>query len=102
MVEINPAWRLPWDQHNDARASHDIAGATAARLQGDIEYVLLLESWLTMKNTAAFGIYPDRTSVEVAVDRLKAEGFRNTDISGLFLANTGTEDFAHEKNKRTS
>jgi len=52
------------------------------------------------KNTAAFGIYPDRSSVEVAVDRLKAAGFRNTDISVLFPVNAGTKDFAHEKNTK--
>jgi len=38
LVEINPEWRLPWDQHPDARASHEIAGAVAVRLQGDIVY----------------------------------------------------------------
>ena len=49
------------------------------------------------KNTAAFGIYSNRTGVERAVDRLKADGFRNTDISVLFPQNSGTKDFAHEK-----
>jgi len=49
------------------------------------------------KNTAAFGIYPNQTSVELAVDRLKAAGYRNTDISVLFPENLGTKDFAHEK-----
>src|SRR5438477_1549000 len=52
------------------------------------------------KNTAAFGIYPDRLSVEMAVDRLKAAGYRNTDISVLFPQNSGTKDFAHEKNTK--
>lgn len=33
------------------------------------------------KNTVAFGIYPDRASAEVAVETLKANGFRKTDIS---------------------
>src|SRR5919204_83745 len=49
------------------------------------------------KKTAAFGIYPTRAGVEKAVDTLKAEGFRNTDISVLFPDNVGTKDFAHEK-----
>src|SRR4029079_379719 len=49
------------------------------------------------KNTAAFGIYPDRRHVEDGLDRLKAEGYRNTDISVLFPDNVGTKDFAHEK-----
>jgi len=52
------------------------------------------------KNTAAFGIYRTRTAVENAVDTLKSDGFRNTDISVLFLQNAGTKDFAHEKNTK--
>jgi len=35
LVEIDPAWRLPWDQHPDARASRAIASAIAARLKVD-------------------------------------------------------------------
>jgi hypothetical protein len=49
------------------------------------------------KNTAVFGIYPDYSSVEAAVNTLKTAGFRNTDISVLFPENVGTKDFAHEK-----
>src|SRR3982751_6421560 len=49
------------------------------------------------KNTAAFGIFANRTLVENAVDRLKSEGYRNTDISVLFPDNMGTKDFAHTK-----
>src|SRR5512140_786917 len=52
------------------------------------------------KNTAVFGIYPNRTSVESAVDALKAAEFRNSDISVLFPEGTGTKDFAHEKNTK--
>jgi len=52
------------------------------------------------KNTSVFGIYPDRMSVENAVDALKMEGFRNTDISVLLPDNVGTKDFAHEKNTK--
>jgi hypothetical protein len=52
------------------------------------------------KNTAAFGIYTTRTSVENAVDELKAAGYRNTDISVLFPENVGTKDFAHEKHTK--
>src|SRR5689334_6012118 len=52
------------------------------------------------KNTAAFGIYSNRTDVENAVDRLKAAGYRNTDISVLFPENVGTKDFAHEKHTK--
>lgn len=49
------------------------------------------------KNTAVYGIYSTRNGVEVAVDTLRAEGFRNTDISILFPENEGTKDFAHVK-----
>ena len=52
------------------------------------------------KNTAVFGIYRNRTGVENAVDVLRNEGFRNTDISVLFPDNSGTKDFAHEKNTK--
>jgi len=52
------------------------------------------------KNTAVFGLYRDRASVEGAVDALRQEGFRNTDISVLFPENQGTKDFAHEKSTK--
>ena len=52
------------------------------------------------KNTAVFGIYRDQMSVENAVDALRQEGFRNTDISVLFPENEGTKDFAHEKHTK--
>ena len=49
------------------------------------------------KNTAVFGIYRDQAMLETAVDTLRQEGFRATDISVLFPENEGTKDFAHEK-----
>jgi len=49
------------------------------------------------KNTAVFGIYPSYEAVERAVDALKSDGFRHTDISVLFPENAGTKDFAHTK-----
>src|SRR6266446_571145 len=52
------------------------------------------------KNTAVFGIYRDQVSVSNAVDVLRAEGFRNTDISVLFPENQGTKDFSHEKSTK--
>lgn len=55
---------------------------------------------MASKNNAVFGIYPDRASVEEAVDSLRAAGFRSTDISVLFQDNQGTKDFAHEKNTK--
>ena len=52
------------------------------------------------KNTAVFGIYPDRAAAEEAVDQLRNAGFRSTDVSVLFSDNQGTKDFAHEKNTK--
>ncbi len=52
------------------------------------------------KNTAAFGIYKTRAGAESAVDALRAEQFRNTDISVMLPENEGTKDFAHEKNTK--
>src|SRR5450631_4727822 len=52
------------------------------------------------KNTAVFGIYTDRSSVDRAVEALKAAGFSNSDVSALFPENQGTKDFAHEKNTK--
>jgi len=52
------------------------------------------------KNTAAFGIYRDRTQAERAVDTLIESGFRAEDISVLLPDNVGTKDFAHEKNTK--
>src|SRR5262249_12768284 len=49
------------------------------------------------KNTAAFGIYPNRTNLELAIDRLRVAGYRNTDISVLMPQNVGSKDLAHEK-----
>jgi len=52
------------------------------------------------KNTAVFGIYTNQAAVEEAVEALKANGYRNTDISVLFSDNVGTKDFAHEKHTK--
>lgn len=52
------------------------------------------------KNTAAFGIYQTYADVEYAVNALRSEGFRNTDVSVLFPDNQGTKDFAVEKNTK--
>jgi hypothetical protein len=52
------------------------------------------------KNTAVFGIYTDRSSVDRAVEALKAAGFSNNDVSALFPENKGTKDFAHEKSTK--
>ena len=52
------------------------------------------------KNTAVFGIYATRLGVENAVDLLKADGYRNADISVLFPFNDGNKEFATEKNTK--
>jgi len=52
------------------------------------------------KNTAVFGIYSDRSSVESAVEALKAAGFSSNDVSALFPEKDSTKDFAHEKNTK--
>ena len=53
-----------------------------------------------MANTAVYGIYRNRVNVEHAVDTLREQGFRNTDISVLFPENQGSKDFAVEKNTK--
>ena len=53
-----------------------------------------------MANTAVFGIYSNRTSAEEGIESLKANGFRNTDISVLFPENVGSKDLAHEKSTK--
>jgi hypothetical protein len=51
-------------------------------------------------NTSVFGIYPNRSAVEEAVENLRSAGFRRTDISVLFQDNPGTKDLAHEKHTK--
>ena len=53
-----------------------------------------------MANVAVYGIYKDRVHVENAVDTLRQEGFRNTDVSVLFPENASSKDFAVEKNTK--
>lgn len=52
------------------------------------------------QNTAVFGIYTDRSSVDRAVEAFKTAGFSNNDVSALFPENKGTKEFAHEKNTK--
>lgn len=49
------------------------------------------------KNTAVFGIYSDRESVEEAIQALRAANYRVEDISILFPENEGNKDFGHVK-----
>jgi heat induced stress protein YflT len=52
------------------------------------------------KNTAAFGIFANRTAAEAAVDRLTAAGFSHQDVSVLMSDQSGSKDFAAEKNTK--
>ena len=52
------------------------------------------------KNTAAFGIFPNRAAAEAAVDRLSAAGFSHDDVSVLMADQKGSRDFAAEKNTK--
>jgi hypothetical protein len=49
------------------------------------------------KNLAVFGIYKSQDALELGIDRLRTDGYRNTDISVLFPENVGTKDLAPEK-----
>lgn len=53
-----------------------------------------------MANTSVFGVFPNRSSLSEAVERLKDAGYRNTDISVLFPLNEGNKDIGHEKNTK--
>jgi hypothetical protein len=48
------------------------------------------------RDIAAFALFPDRESVERAINLLRGAGFRNSDVSVLMQDSEGTKDFAHE------
>jgi hypothetical protein len=54
------------------------------------------------KNTAVFGIYPTHDSADAAVDALRIQGFRSTDVSVLFPQNAGSKEFGHEKGTKSA
>ena len=49
------------------------------------------------KNTAAFGIYPNKVALEEGLVALREANFRPEDVSILYPDNEGTKDFGHEK-----
>ncbi|MGZ3789177.1 MAG: quinol:electron acceptor oxidoreductase subunit ActD [Bacteriovorax sp.] len=49
---------------------------------------------------SVFGIFSDQNSLNRAVDILKTQNFRNSDISVLMPSKEGTKDFAIEKNTK--
>src|SRR2546421_65246 len=55
---------------------------------------------MTSKKTAVFGIYQNRIQAEQSVDRLRAGGFSNDDISVLLPDTQASREFAHEKNTK--
>lgn len=50
--------------------------------------------------TAVFGILKSSSEAATVVSRLKASGFRDSDISVLMADKSGTRDFAHEQNTK--
>ena len=53
-----------------------------------------------MAHTAVYGIYSTRQDAEMAIDSMRAAGFRAEDISVLFPDNEGTKDIGHEKHTK--
>src|SRR5258708_7705905 len=47
------------------------------------------------KAAAVFGIYMKRVQVDKAVETLRTDGFRTTDISALFPDNAGNKDYTY-------
>jgi hypothetical protein len=51
------------------------------------------------KGAAAFGIFSDRLSTEMAIETLRAAGFRATDISSLFPDEVCTRKTSHQNTR---
>ena len=51
------------------------------------------------KSSAAFGIFSDRLSTEMAIETLRAAGFRATDISSLFPDEVCTSNTSHQNTR---
>src|SRR5688500_13083450 len=57
---------------------------------------------LMTTDIVAYGLYPDRTSFESALEALRAANFRNSDISAILPErDRTTRDLAHEINTKT-
>jgi hypothetical protein len=52
------------------------------------------------KDIAAFGLFPDRASLEQAIGLLRGAGFRNSDVSVLMPESPGTKDLAVEAHSK--
>jgi hypothetical protein len=49
-----------------------------------------------IKNIVVLGIFKNRSDLELCVEQLKSEGFRNADVSALFQSTSSSKEFAHE------
>jgi hypothetical protein len=54
----------------------------------------------TDKKIAVFGLFDNRAALERAIDGLRSEGFRESDISALLPDRASTADVAHEKHTK--
>jgi len=52
------------------------------------------------KKIAVFGLFEDRMQLEYAIDALRAEGFRESDMSALLPDLQDTRELAHEKHTK--
>jgi Protein of unknown function (DUF3341) len=55
----------------------------------------LLKEEFMNENKVVMGLFKSRSALESAVDSLKADGFRNSDISALLPSNETTKDLKH-------
>jgi hypothetical protein len=52
------------------------------------------------KKIVVFGLFDDRTQLEYAIDALRTEGFRESDLSALLPDLKETKELAHEKHTK--
>jgi hypothetical protein len=54
----------------------------------------------TDKKISVFGLFDDRAKLEAAIDGLRTEGFRESDMSALLPDLASTKELAHEKHTK--
>ena len=52
------------------------------------------------KKIAVFGLFDNRSQLEAAIDGLRTEGFRESDMSALLPDMAATKEVAHEKHTK--
>jgi hypothetical protein len=52
------------------------------------------------KKIVVFGLFDNRPQIEAAIDGLRTEGFRESDMSALLPDRAGTKELAHEKHTK--